>query len=916
MKSYDTQPDEVVSGEDTQTSAGVKIPEDPTDIMEAEVEEQSAEGSEERGEADGAADENAEQTSTSLAPASSESEKHVQDAVGTEEYLPPLLEEEDFPQQPPDISSRIQPPPVPGSGFRWPSREQLLSWAPFWGVIILGAILRFWDLGAKPLHHDESLHAYYSLQLLHNLQNWGWCVGLNNPPAGYGCYQYDPLLHGPFQFHAIALVYQISQWLGAPDHGVNTTTVRIMAALLGSVLVGLPFFLRDYMGKVGALLSCFLLAVSPSMVYFSRFAREDIYMACFTLLMVVAVARYVRERKIGWLVLAAAGFALSYATSEATFLTIAIFGSFLGALIVWELGVKLHVGAHFVNQIVARFLLSIISWVLVIAVVLVLVLSFSGTTTQALATLSVLLIAGLIWQIILSRSPLGSYVADRFAARVLPNSYAFAFVLAYFFVLGIIAKVFFGILDRLSTYINNNQAVSNNDLLTLESITVKVLPWLGIILGLVVFSILALEVYGMIQPGRRGLARFVDRRRQPVLDTILTMPWTHWFFALIVGIAIFLLLFTVVFTNIYGGIGDGIWKGLYYWLEQQKVARGGQPWYYYLLLIPLYEQIGVVFAIVGIIRACLKPNQLRLFLVYWFLGDFFIYSWAGEKMPWLMIFMTMPMLLLAALGLEPCIMACYRFIKERFFLAQTQPTQTVPVTNGADAQAPWTRPRVSVNRFALGLFGAVMAVLLLLPTLHNMYEVAYVEPADGPHEMMIYVQTTPDINTLMAQVDAVDRKDFGGNHQMRIAVTSDGVWPLAWYLRDYPNLCFNYPDACPSWVNNVPVIITGGDDYVPNTAVYQGQEYKMRSWWDEGYKLPPCPAGRTPSATCADSSDSGVGPLLWLSYGDTPPVDAKFNPGLAAQRIWNWWWSRQPFGGTGGYYPMALYIQKSMGVNP
>src|SRR6185312_12654858 len=175
----------------------------------------------------------------------------------------------------------------------------------------------------------------------------------------------------------------------------------------------------------------------------------------------------------------------------------------------------------------------------------------------------------------------------------------------------------------------------------------------------------------------------------------------------------------------------------------------------------------------------------------------------------------------------------------------------------------------------------------------------------------------PDINALMAQVDAVDKKDFGGHHQMRIAVTADGVWPLAWYLRDYPNLCFNYPDSCPSWVNNVPVVITGGDDYVASPAVYLSHEYKMRSWWDEGYKLPACQPGQTPSNSCADPNlGSGVGPLLWLSYGDTPPPNAKFNLGLAAQRVWNWWWHREPFGGTDGYYPMALFIQKSMGVNP
>ncbi|MGH2495222.1 MAG: hypothetical protein ACRDIV_11020, partial [Ktedonobacteraceae bacterium] len=46
-----------------------------------------------------------------------------------------------------------------GLRFHPPTREQLLRWAPFWGIILLGAILRFWALGDKPLHHDESLHA-------------------------------------------------------------------------------------------------------------------------------------------------------------------------------------------------------------------------------------------------------------------------------------------------------------------------------------------------------------------------------------------------------------------------------------------------------------------------------------------------------------------------------------------------------------------------------------------------------------------------------------------------------------------------------------------------------------------------------------------------------------------------------------
>ena len=505
-----------------------------------------------------------------------------------------------------------------------PTREQLLTWIPFWGVILLGAVLRFWGLGDKPLHHDESLHAYYSLQLLNNMAHWTWCV--NPPPQGYSCYIYTPLLHGPFQFHFIALVYKISQLLGAADNGVNTTTVRILAATLGTAIVALPFFLRDYLGKVGAWLACFLLAVSPSMVYFSRFAREDIYMAFFTLLMVVGIARYVHTRKMRWLVITAAGFSFSYATKEATFLTILVFGSFLGALIAWELGLKVSLRSRF-NQ----------------------------------------------------ESPIVSW---------LPKSFAPVAVLIYFVIAGIAAKYLFAWVKSVSIYITdpNNVNAANDYVQRLKDITVAIVPVIGILLGAFVLVLLYREIKGKLPVAkRRGLATKVDPERQPLLDTILTMPWTHWFFALLVAWVIFLLLFSVMLTNIRGGIGDGFWQGLYYWLQQQQVARGNQPWYYYLMLISLYEQVGVVFGLLGIVRSIAQPTRFRLFMVYWFVGNFVLYSWAAEKMPWLMIHITMPMLILAAIGLEPAVVTCINFVKN-FFARYSSPNEAVDL-NANDGYA-------------------------------------------------------------------------------------------------------------------------------------------------------------------------------------------------------------------------------------
>jgi uncharacterized protein (TIGR03663 family) len=759
----------------------------------------------------------------------------------------------------------------PRRKFAPPSRDQVLNLAPFFAIFALGAILRFWGLGDKPLHHDESLHAYYAWQLmLHDLQNWASCLN----PQTSGCYTYDPLLHGPFQFHIIAITYQIAQWLGAAQHGINTTTVRIPAATLGSIIVGLPYFLRHYLGKWGALLASFFLAVSPSMVYFSRFAREDIYMACFTLLLVIGVVRYVQERKIRWIVLAAAGFALSYATSEATFLTIAIFGSFLGALIAWEIGLR-----------------------------------FQLRPDEPAAT----------------------------RPRYLPRTAAPLFVIAYFIVAGVFAKIFLGFIDQLSIYADNTKTQPYADLFVqnLKAYTVAIVPWIGIILGVYVLIILWREATGRLpRAGRRGLAAKIDPKRQRMLDTILTMPWTHWFFALLLGWAIFLVLFTALFTDIRGGIGDGIWQGLYYWIQQQQVARGGQPWYYYLLLIPLYEQVGVVFGVIGVIRCFMRPTRFRMFLTYWFLGDFFIYSWAGEKMPWLMIFMTMPMMLLAAIGLEPSVLTIVNLIQQRRNRNQTAPKEEAVTSLGAENNEqsleqpalpvqPAHSRKIGKLAGASAIFGVVMAFLLLLPTVHNMYEVSYIHAADGPHEMMVYVQTTYDVNTVMARIRSVDQKYYGGKHLVPIGIMNDATWPFAWYVRNYSNICFNYPTGCSTTASSYPIIIVGGDNlysaeqqYAGAKGNYRYQTYRMRTWWDEGYKPLPCVPTKANKECAGQPTYGGVGLGLWLSYGDYPPPNATFNLGLAAKNIWDWWWYRKAIGSTAGAYPMGLFIRKGINVNP
>src|SRR5579872_1164940 len=134
--------------------------------------------------------------------------------------------------------------------------------------------------------------------------------------------------------------------------------------------------------------------------------------------------------------------------------------------------------------------------------------------------------------------------------------------------------------------------------------------------------------------------------------------------------------------------------------------------------------------------------------------------------------MTMPLMILAGIGLEPFVVRAVNFIKGFFTRRAEAARLDAPHALPAAGYAP-NHGRVGIFGGALGIVGVIFAVLLLFPTVHNMYELAYVHPADGPHEMLVYVQTTTDVNIVMTKVDALDREFYGGKHQMPIALTAD-----------------------------------------------------------------------------------------------------------------------------------------------
>jgi uncharacterized protein (TIGR03663 family) len=178
-------------------------------------------------------------------------------------------------------------------------------------LVALALALRLYDLGDRPFHHDESQDAYFSWILFKN-----------------GDYTYQPILHGPLRFYLTASMFSL--------FGDSDFTARLAPALMGTSMVAMPYFLRRQLGRVAAFAAAVLLAIGPSYLYFSRFAREDIYFAAISFALLVVVFRLLDDPRRWHPALIGALIALGFATKETMYIAGFVAFTFFAILLVRE----------------------------------------------------------------------------------------------------------------------------------------------------------------------------------------------------------------------------------------------------------------------------------------------------------------------------------------------------------------------------------------------------------------------------------------------------------------------------------------------------------------------------------------------------------------------------------------------------
>ncbi len=168
----------------------------------------------------------------------------------------------------------------------------------FLAPVLLAAGLRFPDLAARPMHADEAVHGDKFGTLLET-----------------GSYVYQPS-----EFHGPTLYYLTlpSAWLRGERRyaDIDAATLRAVPALLGVALVAAHLGARAWLGTAGALVAALLAAISPAMVYYSRYYIHETPLVLFTFAAMLAGSWYLRRPGALPALVAGACLGLMYATKE------------------------------------------------------------------------------------------------------------------------------------------------------------------------------------------------------------------------------------------------------------------------------------------------------------------------------------------------------------------------------------------------------------------------------------------------------------------------------------------------------------------------------------------------------------------------------------------------------------------------
>ena len=728
----------------------------------------------------------------------------------------------------------------------------------FSGIILLFVVSRFYDLGLRVMSHDESLHTY-----------WSWLLS-----EGRG-FQHTPLMHGPFQFHVVALSYFL--------FGDSDFSARIPAVLASIFSVIFLWQYRRYLGRAGTLIAATLTLISPYLLYYGRYVRNEAFVVALGLVTIWAILRYLETGRDRYLFYLTAATALHFTIKETAF--------------IYTAQALLFLGIFFVNRITRmQWKADQFRRYFLIAFILALILLGAGLGSFFLT------------------SGDGGLSATETATPVVPDEETgftpppvpsvLTIVLLIFAGFTVLAGLYFLVRGYTWEKLRNERSFSM--LIILLTLTLPMLaPFPERFIG---WDPLDYSQSGMIRTGFFLVPLFV-------VSVVIGLIWNPrlWLINGAIFYAIFVVFYTTIFTN-GSGFFTGLVGSLGYWLEQQGVRRGSQPIYYYFLLqIPFYEYLAALGSFLALFlgiriwwnrrpkedpeelepgtteaAAEIEPEEVEapspdqyeqdlpapaiLLIAFWAVTSLNAYTVAGEKMPWLTVHIAWPMILLSgwALGQLVDTTDWRDLLQKRVFLAVavmiifivslmtalgsllgTNPPFAGNELEALQATSTFIFSALAAVASGIGLFflmkpwrigqiGRVATLtvfgLLAILTARSAFTAAYVNFDEGT-EYLVYAHGARGVKEVMAQVEEISKRTTDGL-ALQVAYDDDVSWPMTWYLRNYTNQRF-YGGNPTRDLRDLPVIIVGDNNFgaiepIVGQAFHQFDYIRM-VWPDQDY---------------------------------------------------------------------------------
>ena len=419
----------------------------------------------------------------------------------------------------------------------WLNRPVLSIWPNFTiyhliiGLILITTVLsRFIMLGERVMSHDEVNHV----------------VPAHTFYQGNG-YRYDPVTHGPLQFHLITLSYTL--------FGANDFSARIPDAIFGIAVVAFAIFgFKKYLGRIGSLMAGFFFTISPYISYYSRYTRNEIYIVFWGMALIWGVLRYLEEGRKRSLLFITIITALHFTDKATSYIFTAELLIFLAVLYIIKLLTKTWKSPKMRS-----------AFLIIVAVTMILGVVAFGFSYNALTNA--------------------------------PTSEGDEGVGVMFNELDATTRLMIGSLG-LGMLIGIGAAIFT---------LIKGVGWKGIreersfdlliMQGTIVLPLLAalpMDILGFnpLDYSTNGIITSVLFIVPLLIIALLIGLWWNWrVWLLNIGVfwGIFIIFYTSLFTQ-GSGFPMGLMGALGYWMAQQGVTRGTQPLYYYALVqIPIYE---------------------------------------------------------------------------------------------------------------------------------------------------------------------------------------------------------------------------------------------------------------------------------------------------------------------------------------